>query len=63
MTFIALILTTIMAIWFAIAHEEQKLKTDQYRRAALRLKKENEALKDDSDMKELERLVTKCFGK
>ena len=63
MTFIALILTTIMAIFFAITHEEQKLKTDQYRRLALRLKKENEALKDDPDMKELERLVTKCFGK
>ena len=63
MTYIALILTTIMAIWFAVAHEEQKLKTDQYRRAALRLKKENEALKNDHDMKELERLVTKCFGK
>ena len=63
MTFIALILTTIMAIFFAIAHEEQKLETDKYRRLALRLKKENEALKDDPDMKELERLVTKCFGK
>ena len=38
MTYIALALTTIMAIWFAVAHEEQKLKTEKYRLLSLRLK-------------------------
>lgn len=63
MTLIALALTTIMAIWFAVAHEEQKLKTEKYRLLSLRLKKENDALKDTDTLEELERLVTKCFSK
>lgn len=63
MTYIALGLTTIMAIWFAVAHEEQKLKTEKYRILSLRLKKENDALKDTDTMEEFERLVTKCFSK
>lgn len=63
MTIIALALTTIMAIWFAVAHEEQKLKTEKYRLLALRLKKENDALKDLDTIEEFERLVQKCFSK
>lgn len=63
MAYIALALTTIIAIWFAVAHEEQKLKTEKYRLLALRLKKENDALKDIDTMEEFERLVTKCFSK
>ena len=63
MTIIALALTTIMAIWFAVAHEEQKLKTEKYRLLALRLKKENDALKDLDTIEEFERLVRKCFSK
>lgn len=63
MTYIALGLTTIMAIWFAIAHEEQKLKTEKYRLLSLRLKKENDALRDTDKLEEFERLVTKCFSK
>ena len=52
MTYIALGLTTIMAIWFAVAHEEQKLKTEKYRLLSLRLKKENDALKDTDTIEE-----------
>ena len=63
MTYIALGLTTIMTIWFAVAHEEQKLKAEKYRLLSLRLKKENDALKDTDTMEEFERLVTKCFYK
>lgn len=63
MTYIALTLTTIMAILFAVAHEEQKLKTEKYRLLSLRLKKENDALKDTDNLEELERLVRKCFSK
>lgn len=63
MLYIALALTTIMAVWFAIAHEEQKHKTTIYKQLALRLKKENEALKDDPTMREFERLAMKCFSK
>ena len=63
MTLIALALTTIMAIWFAVAHEEQKLKTEKYRLLSLRLKKENDALKDTDTLEEFERLVRKCFSK
>jgi len=63
MTLIALALTTIMAIWFAVAHEEQKLKTEKYRLLSLRLKKENDALRDTDTLEEFERLVTKCFSK
>lgn len=63
MTYIALALTTIMAIWFAVTHEEQKLKTEKYRLLSLRLKKENDALKDTDTMEEFERLVMKCFSK
>ena len=63
MTLIALGLTTIMAIWFAVAHEEQKLKTEKYRLLSLQLKKENDAMKDTDTMEEFERLVTKCFSK
>lgn len=63
MTIIALALTTIIAIWFAVAHEEQKLKTEKYRLLSLRLKKENDALKDTDTMEEFERLVTKCLSK
>ena len=32
MTYIALAGTTILAIFFAVAHEEQKLKTEKYRK-------------------------------
>jgi hypothetical protein len=32
MLYIALILVTILAIFFAVAHEEQKLKTEKYRK-------------------------------
>lgn len=63
MTLIALALTTIVAIWFAVAHEEQKLKTEKYRLLSLQLKKENDSLKDTDTMEEFERLVTKCFSK
>lgn len=63
MIYLALAITTILSIICAIAHEEQKLKTDKYRRLAIRLKKENDALKDDQDVRELERLVMKCFSK
>nr|DAS93551.1 MAG TPA: hypothetical protein [Caudoviricetes sp.] len=63
MLYLALAITTILAIIFAIAHEEQKLKTDKYRRLAIRLKKENDALKDDPTMREFERLAMKCFSK
>nr|DAW82771.1 MAG TPA: hypothetical protein [Caudoviricetes sp.] len=48
---------------FAIAHEEQKLKTDKYRRLSLRLKKENDALKDDRLPRDFEELVLKAFSK
>lgn len=63
MIYLALAITTILSIICAIAHEEQKLKTNKYRRLAIRLKKENDALKDDQDVRELERLVMKCFSK
>lgn len=63
MTYIALALTTIIAIWFAVAHEEQKLKTEKYRLLLLRLKKENDALEDTDTMEEFERLVRKCLSK
>lgn len=63
MTYIALGLTTIMAIWFAVAHEEQKLQTEKYRLLSLRLKKENDALRDTDTIAEFERLARKCFSK
>ena len=63
MLYIALALTTIMAIWFAVAHEEQKYKTTKYQQLTLRLKKENDALKDDATTSEFERLALKCFSK
>ncbi len=63
MLYLALAITTILAIICAIAHEEQKLKTDKYRRLAIRLKKENDALTDDPTMREFERLAMKCFSK
>lgn len=63
MTYIALALITIMAIWFAVAHEEQKLKTEQYRRLAIQLKKENAALRDGTVDEEFTRLALKCFAK
>lgn len=63
MTYLALAITTILSIICAIAHEEQKLKTDKYRRLAIRLKKENDALKDDSLPREFEELVLKTFSK
>lgn len=63
MLYIALALTTIMAIWFAVAHEEQKHKTTKYQQLALRLKKENDALKDETTTSEFERLALKCFSK
>ena len=31
MIYIALIATTLLSIFFAVAHEEQKLKTERYR--------------------------------
>nr|DAW38864.1 MAG TPA: hypothetical protein [Caudoviricetes sp.] len=52
-----------MAIWFAVAHEEQKFKAEKYRQLSLRLKKENDALKDTDTMEEFERLALKCFSK
>lgn len=63
MLYIALALTTIMSIWFAVAHEEQKFKAEKYRQLSLRLKKENDALKDTDTMEEFERLALKCFSK
>lgn len=57
MTYIALALTTIMAIWFAVAHEEQKLKTEKYMRLAIRLKKENDAWRDIETQEEFEYLA------
>lgn len=63
MTYIALALITIMAIWFAVAHEEQKFKTEQYRRLVIQLKKENAELRDATVDEEFEHLVTKCFSK
>lgn len=63
MLYISLALTTIMAIWFAVAHEEQKFKAEKYRQLSLRLKKENDALKDTDTMEEFERLALKCFSK
>lgn len=63
MLYLALGITTILAITCAIAHEEQKLKTDKYRRLSLRLKKENDALKDDRLPREFEELVLKAFSK
>lgn len=63
MIYIALALTTIMAIWFTVAHEEQKHKTTKYQQLALRLKKENDALKDTDTVEEFERLALKCFSK
>lgn len=63
MLYIALSLTTIMAIWFAVAHEEQKHKTTKYQQLALRLKNENDALKGDDTTSEFERLALKCFSK
>lgn len=63
MLYLALGITTVLAIIFAIAHEEQKLKTDKYRRLSLRLKKENDALKDDRLPREFEELVLKAFSK
>ena len=63
MTYIALSLITIIAIWFAVAHEEQKVKTEQYRRLVIQLKKENAALKDDHVDEEFLRLAQKCFSK
>ncbi len=32
MLYIALVFVTILAIFFAVAHEEQKLKTEKYRK-------------------------------
>ena len=63
MTYIAIALITIMAIWFAVAHEEQKFKTEQYRRLVIQLKKENAALKDDHVEEEFMQLAMKCFSK
>jgi len=63
MLYLALGITTVLAIMFAIAHEEQKLKTDKYRRLSLRLKKENDALKDDRLPRDFEELVLKAFSK
>lgn len=63
MTYLALAITTILSIICAIAHEEQKLKADKYRRLAIRLKKENDALKDDLLPREFEELVLKTFSK
>lgn len=63
MTYLALAITTILSIICAVAHEEQKLKTDKYRRLAIRLKKENAALKDDRLPREFEELVLKTFSK
>ena len=63
MTYIALALIAIMAIWFAVAHEEQKFKTEQYRRLVIQLKKENAALKDDHVEEEFMQLAMKCFSK
>lgn len=37
MTYIALAATTILAIFFAVAHEEQKLKTEKYRKLSKEL--------------------------
>lgn len=63
MTYIALALITIIVIWLAVAHEEQKLKTEQYRRLVIQLKKENAALRDDTVGEEFMRLARKCFSK
>ena len=63
MLYLALGIATLLAIVFAIAHEEQKLKTDKYRRLSIRLKKENDALKDDLLPREFEELVLKAFSK
>ena len=62
MTYIALALTTIMAIWFAVAHEEQKLKTEKYQRLAIQLKKENGDWRDIETQDEFEQLALKCFS-
>jgi len=38
-------------------------KAEKYRQLSLRLKKENDALKDTDTMEEFERLALKCFSK
>lgn len=63
MTYIALALITIIAIWFAVSHEEQKFKTEQYRRLVIQLKKENAALRDGTVDEEFMQLALKCFSK
>ena len=62
MLYIALILVTILSIFFAVAHEEQKHKTTKYQQLALRLKKENDALKYGTMDSEFEQLALKCFS-